>query len=245
MSLPLAARSASVARVRACWPMPRASLAPAWAVCAAWLTSSIRTSLRLTRSCVFSTSPERFSTLVLISPTSLPTYFLVAQPVAATPTIRNTGMIGLIGPPFVVVKSLGACAPGDGSGLRHVAAARLDRNAPACGGDLDPPEPEGPGRRIVSQAVLVLQFAHDGVGGLLQAGELADHEGGAPRHLGVAGQHAAAGGGGGRALPPGEPPRVGIVQRRDHRDRVDRYVQGPRAGDDVPRRPVAGGVGAA
>src|SRR5262245_30182549 len=151
----------------------------------------MRTSLRLTRSCVFSISPERFSTLALISPTSLPTYFLVAHPEAATPAIRNTGMIRLIGPPFIVVRRCTEGvrdAPGE-SGLRHVAAARLDGNAPAPGRHLDPPEPGWSGRWVVTQPVLVLQLAHDRVRRLLEAGEITDHESGAPRHLGVAREH--------------------------------------------------------
>jgi hypothetical protein len=40
----------------------------------------MRTSFRFTRSWVFSISPERVSTFWLISPTSRPTYFFVAQP---------------------------------------------------------------------------------------------------------------------------------------------------------------------
>ena len=61
----------------ACWAEPLASVMPAWAC---WFTSSMRTSLRFTRSWVFSTSVARVSTFWLTSPTSLATYFLVAQP---------------------------------------------------------------------------------------------------------------------------------------------------------------------
>src|SRR6185436_4281207 len=246
MSFPLAAFSASVALTMACWAAPLASAAPALAACVSWFTSSIRTSLRFTRSWVFSTSPERVSTLALTSPTSLPTYFLVAQPEPATPTISNTGMIGLIGPPFIVVSFSGRRAecPGYGSGLRHVAAARLDRNALARGGDLDPPEPVRPGGRIISQTVLVLELAHDHVGGLLQPAEIADHEGGAAGHLGIASQHRAAHGGGGAALASRELLGARVVQRRDDRDRVDRDVERPRAGDHVLRLLGAGGVDA-
>src|SRR5262249_9583736 len=69
---------------------------PDWAFLSTW---SMRTSLCFTRSCVFSISPERLSTFVLTSPTSLPTYFLVAQPDRATPspTTRQGTMMALIG----------------------------------------------------------------------------------------------------------------------------------------------------
>src|SRR5438094_10476445 len=130
--------------------------------------------------------------------------------------ISNTGMIGLIGPPFSSSSSVirgGAARPGYGSGLRHVAAARLDRNALARSGDLDPPEPGRPGRRIISQTVLVLELAHDRVGGLLQPEEIAHDEGGAARHRGVAREHDAALGGGGRPRPTGELLGAGVVDR--------------------------------
>ena len=85
MSFPWAAFSAAVALTRACWAEPLASVIPD---CDCWFTSSMRTSLRFTRSWVFSSSAETLSTFLLTSPTSLPTYFFVAQPLTATPTTR-------------------------------------------------------------------------------------------------------------------------------------------------------------
>src|SRR5262245_10185923 len=92
MILPLAAFSASWALVIAWAAEPLASLMPDWAD---WLTSSRRTSVRFTRSCVFSTSVERASTFWLTSPTSRDTYFLVAQPVVARLARRHGRMIAL------------------------------------------------------------------------------------------------------------------------------------------------------
>ena len=107
MSLPLAARSASVARLSAVWAEPLASEMPA---CACLSTSSMRTSVRFTRSWVFSISPERVSTFWLISPTSRPTYFFVAQPERATlATLAATSgtRIDRIKPPLSIVGGAG------------------------------------------------------------------------------------------------------------------------------------------
>ena len=82
----------------ACWAEPLASLMPDWA----WLlTSSMRTSFFLTRSWVFSTSEESVSTFWLISPTSRPTYFLVAQPERATLAATRGTTNARIKPPFL------------------------------------------------------------------------------------------------------------------------------------------------
>ncbi len=86
MSLPLAALSASVARTSAFSAEPLASAMPDLD---SRSTSSMRTSLRFTRSWVFSTSVLRVSTFWLTSPTSRPTYFFVAQPETATAAIRH------------------------------------------------------------------------------------------------------------------------------------------------------------
>src|SRR6185295_13711861 len=127
MSLPLAAFSASVARTRACWAEPLASEMPVWA----WVfTSSMRTSLRLVRSWVFSTSADKVSTFWFTSPTSRLTYFLVAQPETATPRIRTGMSTVLIGPPMLGVMSR----------QRHIAASGADHHALAGGPDFDAAE---------------------------------------------------------------------------------------------------------
>src|SRR5438132_5830143 len=175
MSLPLAARSASVARVRASRAEPLASEIPAWA----WVfTSSMRTSLRLVRSCVFSTSVARVSTFWLTSPTSRVTYLWVAQPETATPTARNGTSTALIGPPRLGVMS----------GLRHIAAPGPDHHALAGGADLDAAKTGRARGWIVPQAVLELQLGRDPVPRLLQGGEVAHGEAGPTGQARVAGQ---------------------------------------------------------
>src|SRR5688572_26670336 len=190
MSLPLAALSASSALVSARWAEPFASEMPAWA----WVfTSSMRTSLRLVRSWVFSTSVDRLSTLVFTSPTSRVTYFLVAQPETATPTARNGTSAALIAPPWLA--PAGALPGGNVSGLRHVTAPGPHHHALAGGADLDAAEAWGARGRIVPQAVLELQLRCDPVRRLFQAGEVADRECGAAGEARVTGQDLASGGG--------------------------------------------------
>src|SRR6185436_17675869 len=180
MSLPLAARSASSALVRACCAEPLASVIPA---CACVFTSSIRTSLRWVRSWVFSTSVDRVSTFWLTSPTSRLTYFLVAQPETATPAMRNGTSTALIG--SSMVEPADACPRGRVSGLRHITAPGPDHHALAGGAHLDAAETGWTRRRVVPQTVLELQLRCDAVGRLLQGGEIADREGGPAGEPGV------------------------------------------------------------
>src|SRR6185295_10380557 len=120
MSLPLAARSASSALVRARCAEPLASVIPA---CACVFTSSMPTSL------------DKVSTFWLTSPTSRLTYFLVAQPETATPAARNGTSTALIG--SSMVEPVDARPRGTVSGLRHVTAPGPHHDALAGGADLD------------------------------------------------------------------------------------------------------------
>src|SRR5688572_2512215 len=183
MSLPFAAFSASVAFTSACWVEP-------FAVWASWFTSSMRTSLRFVRSWVFSTSVVSVSTFVLTSPTSRATYFLVAQPEAATATTSAGRMIDFMQPPSL---SLGRESPVPyGLRLRNVAAPRLDHDTLAGALDRDAAEDRRARRGIVAEPVLMLQLSDDAVGSFFQATEVTDGERPASRHLGVAREHGGA-----------------------------------------------------
>src|SRR5262245_6996740 len=169
MILPFAAFSASCALVMAWAAEPLASVMPVWAF---WLTSSSLTSVRFTRSWVFSTSVERESTFWLTSPTSRDTYFLVAQPVA-TRLARSTGrMIALTRDLHFECMAM----------LRrrgHVSATGPDLDALAGGPHLDAAEAGRSRKGLVPDPVLVLQLIDDLGGGLPQPGEVAHREGGA------------------------------------------------------------------
>src|SRR6266536_498102 len=217
MSLPLAARSASVARCRACSADPLASEMPAWACL---LTSSMRVSLLFTHSCVFSTSALRVSTFWLTSPTSRPTYFLVAQPERAT-AAASIGTTNRIEPPF---QRWAAARPP--SGTRNIATAGPDQHALARAVDLDTAEAGRPPGRVVTETVLVLELAEYRGRGALQPAEVAHGEARAAGKLGVAREQRRALGGGGGPLPTREERRGRIVHRRHHAQGVDRHVQG-------------------
>src|SRR5688572_12615917 len=228
MSLPLAARSASVARTSAFSAEPLASAIP---VFASRSTSSMRTSLRFTRSWVFSTSVLRVSTFWFTSPTSRPTYFLVAQPEARVAAIRHGRTTFLIKPPNV--RRSAPVSPHGRSRPGHVPAAGPDDDPLPGGTDVDATETRRAWRRVISQAVLLFQLTDDARGGRAQAADLAHRERGAPGKLGVAGEHGGGGGGHRGTLAPREPLRLRIVQRGHDTHRVDGDVEGLRAGQHL------------
>src|SRR5262245_43946209 len=150
MSLPLAAFSASTALFMAAWADPLASATPAW-------VSSMRTSLRFTRSWVFSTSVARVSTFWLTAPTSLATCFLVAQPVATTARTTITG-VTFIGTSWCFWAFESAPIL---SGPRHVAASGADHDPLARGLHEDLAEAVSALQGDVSDSVLVLELVGD------------------------------------------------------------------------------------
>ena len=142
------------------------------------------------------TSPERVSDLLVDLADFLAHVLLVAQPEPATPAIRNTGTITASLDLLHGRQLLGrrARAPGDGSGLRHVAAARLDRNALARGGALRLAGTGSARRRVVSpDGTGCLSSRHDArrrpASGPLKSLTTKAAPAG---HLGVAGQNDAA-----------------------------------------------------
>src|SRR6266436_3782415 len=228
MSLPLAAFSASTALPMACWAEPLASLAsaiPAWALLS---TASMRTSLCWTRAWVFSTSAATASTFLLTSPTSRCTYVFFAQPERATPA-TSTGMTSsLTG--SLLGSIAGDPAPGLlklSSGRGNVSAAGTDDNPLAGGAHLEPAEPGGPRGGIIPQPVLMLELGRNPVRGQGEPDDVAHLERGPAGEGGVARENGAPLGGRPRLLLPHEEGRSGVVQGRDHGNRVDRDVEGP------------------
>src|SRR4029078_4266139 len=173
----------------------------------------MRTSFRLVRSCVFSTSVVRLSTFWLTSPTSRLTYFLVAQPDTPTPSPGHGTSPALMDPSMF--ERVDARPRGVVSGLRHITAPGPHHDALAGGADLDA---AGTGRawgRPVAQRVLELKLRGEAVGGFLQGGEVADGECGAPRERGVAGEDLAARRGRRGTLLAGEAGRGRVVVVRE------------------------------